>query len=305
MSQDYASYRQALGLNFGSAGDKISALKDRIYSEKIAPFTSGNFMNDLGLTQQIQSISDLKSSIEGIGGTTSGLLETAGSILGMRKLTSIVKGQKEKATSDTADKENVSEDTEPVPQEESQGSSLEDLFGENFNKVRNVISGENTAPSSGSTDLAPTEVNIPSTELGSGTLTTKEPSGSGEGDIEMTNFGETATEDASEIGGEIATETAEIGTEVGAIEGIGLGLDSIPIVGEVLGAVVGIGGAIFSAVESAKENTLQNAQTQADSALQSAKSAISNSVSKLQFSGASVIPSLSSTGSMPISAGTF
>ena len=57
--------------------------------------------------------------------------------------------------------------------------------GEEEADVDDVVDGPSELNEVVSTDLQPTTIDIPQTELGSGTYQTNEPYGSGEGDIEM------------------------------------------------------------------------------------------------------------------------
>lgn len=79
-------------------------------------------------------------------------------------------------------------------------------------------------PQVGETELAPAEGEIPSTELGSGTYTTSEPSGSGLGDVELsesvakgTNQPSTETDDAGFTGE--GDEAADAGDAIADISG--------------------------------------------------------------------------------------
>lgn len=159
------------------------------------------------------------------------------------------------------------------------------------------------------TELQPTEVEIPNTEMGGGTQVTSEPSGTGVGDVELsesvasaenqpstegadpdfTGEGEDVAEDVGEdVGESVAEGGAEAGVEAGAEAGLGATLEAFGtaadatgfgavagVILNIVGAAVlagGIGVGIAGDISTAnqeKEDT-QNAQQQYNQQLQGA-----------------------------------
>lgn len=69
-------------------------------------------------------------------------------------------------------------------------SFLNDLVSSGSDRVQQIVGNFRNQPQVGETELEPTTVDVPSTELGGGQITTSEPSGSGLGDVELAPIGE-------------------------------------------------------------------------------------------------------------------
>ena len=107
-----------------------------------------------------------------------------------------------------------------------------------------------------------------------------------------TDARETLGKTASDIGGEVASGLEETGAEIAGdvAEGVGTSLlSAIPGVGEVLGIGTAIAGLVGSFASEAKEQS----------------ASLQNPLTKTSFSQFNVIPTLSSTASMPTTPGIF
>jgi len=79
-----------------------------------------------------------------------------------------------------------------------------------MNGDSDVVDGPSELNQVTDTPLDPTEINVPETELGSGTMTSTEPSGSASGDIEMQTF----SSDAPDAEADTFTGTGSMDTEM-------------------------------------------------------------------------------------------
>lgn len=202
--------------------------------------------------------------------------------------------------------------------------------------AKNVVMNYLNTPVVKSTDLQAKTIDIPNTELGGGKLTTTEPSGTGEGNVEMKTISQSGgledeTEElssamgtaetrlnsakslldtftngmskAGSIAGDVAGDIAEGAEDVGitALEGAGLSLESIPIVGNVIGSLMAIGGTIWGAVSGANQSNKtddankeigQDQVEQAQTKINELKTQLTDDNS--QFTGSNVLSSMNS-----------
>jgi len=198
-----------------------------------------------------------------------------------------------------------------------------------------VVDGPSELSEVTSTDLAPTTTEIPSTELGSGTVTNTEPAGSGEGDIEMTDFNaemtptdpnkgrsiepqeDDAADDAGDAAGDAGADIAEGVVDVTAessLEVAGAALDATGI-GSIVGIFLGVAGAVMAGVSAGEgiADAMKKTDTESDIAgdeeeeddLKQQTLDDQKAVAKQQFIGSSVLGSLSSTTLQNVTSGAF
>ena len=236
-----------------------------------------------------------------------------------------------------------------------------------------IVDGPSELNEVTSTDLAPTTTDIPTTELGSGTITNTAPAGTGEGSIEMQTFdsnvpddvpsGFTGTGDAADHNAELAesdpdqgralesqlddltTEeqsasntlssdtsaidglaegaegavegAADIGVDVAegageaALEAGGAALDATGI-GAVVGILMNIGGIVMGAVQGSEdatkdtstENDIAADQQQVDQIKQQ-ELTIKSQIANQTFTGANIVPNISSTTMNNVTSSSF
>jgi len=235
MDSDFLNYRQSLS-NYSGFGGQISALKDKIYSEKTAGLEAQKL--DISNAAALRESADQETdSLLGAGG---GALGTISSALGMKKLGSkIVNSLKSKVGKEGEDlasnlKGKASDAFESLKSKVGSmkgqaESKMNELRGNAQQKV-DELRGNNDSMDTGSSGvenpetgamerpLAQSETTIPDTELGAGTEPTSEPSGYGgefdpdaTANIELSNQANQGLEDFPEAPDEGVTTAAEGG----------------------------------------------------------------------------------------------
>ena len=235
MDSDFLNYRQSLS-NYSGFGGQISALKDKIYSEK----TAGLEQQKLDISNAASLRESADSETDSILGAGGGALGTISSAIGMKKLGSkIVSSLKSKVGKEGEDlasnlKGKASDALESLKskvgsmkgQAESKMNELkgnaqdkvDELRGNNDSMDTGSSSVENPETGAMERPLAQSETTIPETELGSGTTPTTEPSGFGgeydpsaTANIELDSQANKGLEDFPEAPDDGVTTAAESG----------------------------------------------------------------------------------------------
>ena len=392
----YSEYTRRL--HFGSVSDSIQAMKDNEFNRITNPMDSQQLSLDSDiskLTASLQSDEASDSATKTIDDAISGGGGAIESMATMKKLYSKFKDAKTKVTDkvnevkgkvqdkvdeikgkaqdkvdeikgkaqDKVDEVNDKMNGDKPTTEDSQPQEIE---MRNFRDDSDVVDGPSELNEVTNTDLAPSTTTVPENELGSGTFTNTEPSGTGSGDIEMQTFSSNAPEtepdmftgtgensfemqtfsnhnaqiaeadpsanvdleqhltglenqettatktlssdtdavtkaaaETGEAGGEVAEDAAVAGEDV--LESTGEALDLTGI-GAAVGILINIGGLVLGAVagsedetkDTSVENNIAVDQQKVDS-LKQQELNIKSQISQQTFTGANVVPNISST----------
>ena len=250
--------------------DKASDLKDKLTGKKKEGEEEGEEGEEGGEGEGGDFLSGIKDQVSGIKGQVtdqvSGIKDQVSGIKGqvtdqVSELKQRVSGDGGETKSDTPDGDNPDEfayssDNPGVPQ---RGGG--DIEMEEMNADDDLVDGPSELNEVTSTDLAPTTTEIPSTELGSGTITNTEPSGSGEADVQLQTFSSNqepySPDTLSDVGNSPSTMQSEAPTIA----------ESDPEVGRSLASALGdVKGQLGSAEDTASSLTSKLGGVGADAA---------------------------------------
>ena len=349
-----------------SAGvlSNLSNLKNDLYDQGASVADFQEQQKDVSWTDQINSLKGIASTATSSSQAVSGVFTGISTLFNTRKIIKLAQAKKnaaDKKSKSEGDDEDVDGETDvkgTVADLEKTGEETTDSLESGLNSaattgedlVNNLISGATNAASnltsqassavsnlaskvtnggsggSNDVDLASTEVD---TEFGAQTST--EPSGSGGGNIELTDtytpdesnpfdtggnapdwLSDAATQagtDAEAAGdaaaaaedvAEAGASAIEVGTEVASTA-----LDFIPVIGEIASVVVGIGGSVLAGVEDAAAESTAQTESAADLKQQQADKLTSARIEGESFTGGNVSDTLSSLTEMPSNQGNF
>ena len=232
--------------------DKASDLKDKLTGKKKEGEEEGEEGEEGGEGEGGDFLSGIKDQVSGIKGQVTDQVS---------ELKQRVSGDGGETKSDTPDGDNPDEfayssDNPGVPQ---RGGG--DIEMEEMNADDDLVDGPSELNEVTSTDLAPTTTEIPSTELGSGTITNTEPSGSGEADVQLQTFSSNqepySPDTLSDVGNSPSTMQSEAPTIA----------ESDPEVGRSLASALGdVKGQLGSAEDTASSLTSKLGGVGADAA---------------------------------------
>ena len=375
----YANYLNKL--HFGSVSDGIQAMKDNEIGSQINSLD----MKSLGLDSSIDKLTgqlgDLQDSTDPATTIENAISEGGAAIEGMatmKKLYSKFQDMKSKA----GDKINELKGKVQDKVDELKGEA-QDKVDEANDKLSGSKDGGETksAEPDGDTsdlndvsytDLPPSTSTISENELGSGTFNNSEPSGTGEGSIEMTDMSkqpevtgdhnpEIAENDPTTAGRELETDEANLNEEESGVnntlrsdtgkldnaieennsikdddgdageagedaeaveeevaegaEEIGTELDATAI-GSVAGIILNVGGLILGAVSGSEDSTtksvdetsIQNSITADQNKINDIKQQelnIKSQIAQQHFTGANIVPNISSTTIANVTSSSF